>query len=219
MAIGYSVDLFNRLKKGERFFGCIPREVGDIVYCDTSNPSKEPEENYVRTRFEQKIMIKVVSVLFPLLALVFYPIRCVIPPVYDIIVAVLLLVWVFCVIKRFMSVKFKGTDYFVGTQGIARLYFENDRNRIVKKDILLFADMAAFSVKGTYLDDSEGGSSRMVFTTKIQLKEGVGEKSKLKYRSFDNTVMEDLPYDKLTDIECRFWKRAEQEWQTFVGKQ
>ena len=49
MAIGCSVHLFNRLKKGERFFGCVPREVGDIVYCDTSNPSKEPEENYVRT--------------------------------------------------------------------------------------------------------------------------------------------------------------------------
>lgn len=49
MAIGCSVHLFNRLKKGERFFGCVPREVGDIVYYDTNNPSKEPEENYVRT--------------------------------------------------------------------------------------------------------------------------------------------------------------------------
>lgn len=218
MAIGYSVDLFNRLKKGERFFGCVPREVGDIVYCDTNNPSKEPEENYVRTRFEQKIMIWIVSIVFPLIGLVCYPICRKTPLVYEILVAIMLLVWGFIVTKRFLPVKFKGTDFFVGTRGIARLDFEGDRDRIVKKDILLYADVAAFSVKGKFVRDSDGDDSGVVFTTKIQLKEGAGEKTKLKYHSFDNTVMEDLPYDKLTDIECRFWKRAEQEWQTFVGK-
>ena len=219
MAIGCSVHLFNRLKKGERFFGCVPREVGDIVYCDTSNPSKEPEENYVRTRFEQKIMIGVVSIVLPLLALMFYPLHRKAPISYEIVVAILLLVWGFCVIMRFLPVKFKGTDYFVGTRGIARRNFEGERGRIVKKDILLYADVAAFSVKGKFVRGSDGDDSGVVFTTKIQLKEGVGEKSKLKYHSFDSTVSEDLPYDKLTDIECRFWKRAEQEWQAFVGKQ
>lgn len=126
--------------------------------------------------------------MFPLLALVFYPIRCVISLVYDIVVAIMLLVWGFIVIKRFLPVKFKGTDFFVDTRGIALLDFEGDRDRIVKKDILLFADEAAFSVKGKFAKGSDGDDSGVVFTTKIQLKEGVGEKSKLKYRSFDSTV-------------------------------
>ena len=116
----FEEELLSDLKKGMAVFHQIPEDIGEIVYCNTTNNKSEPDDEELK---KNKIAF---SIIIPLLiaGLCWYNwyehyIICII---VSIICAFISYIFVL------MCKDFSGTDYFVGKEGAAVVKFKNNRD-------------------------------------------------------------------------------------------
>lgn len=113
-----------RLKDGNHFFGFVPTNIGEIVYCDSSNYSATKEEDHKTQRKVQWIFF-VISVA--LSALFYYLYTGATERTESLWLCAMIVAIVgacACLYKLLTPVVFKGIDYFVGTEGFALIHFK-----------------------------------------------------------------------------------------------
>ena len=101
-------ELLQNLRGGVSVFKFIPDNIGEIVYCDSTNPKEAPDSK--ETKHKKLFM----SVAIPLaLIAIDWSLFYTSPIMSSIVTIILLIIMVACIGN---SVGFDGTDYFVGTE-------------------------------------------------------------------------------------------------------
>lgn len=113
-------ELLSELEKGMAVFHHIPEDIGEIIYCNTTNNKSEPDDEYLT---KNKIAF---SVIIPLLIAgicwyIWYE-------HYIICIIVTLICAFFSYLCIDLCLDFSGTDYFVGKEGATIVKFKKNRD-------------------------------------------------------------------------------------------
>ena len=204
-----------KLKEGNHFFGFVPNNIGEMVYCDSSNIFATKEESHKTQRVVQWIFL-VSSVGWSLL---FYYL-------YTDATERLGNLWLFFMIvsiitacvslfKLLTPVVFKGIDYFVGKEGFALIHFKGSRTTFVKNEIVHFRDIVSFSYKSY---TTRGEDSSTIYTYQLKVKDPCGIIVEQEIKTEDKSSPGDTSFDYISDCASRFWKRAHEEWQAWQSR-
>ena len=204
-----------RLKDGNHFFGFVPNNIGELVYCDSSNYCATKDENHKTLRVVQWIFL-----LFSvgLSALFYYLYTGGTERSESLwICAMIVTIVVACVslYKLLTPVAFKGIDYFVGKEGFALIHFKGSRTTFVKNEIVHFRDIVSFNYKMV-----DGGKEDITthFYFYLAVKDPCGITVEQEIKTEDNSCAGDTSFDAIPDFATRFWKRAHEEWQAWQSK-
>ena len=125
-------DLLEQVHSGTPVFKYIPEEIGEIVYCDSSNPSEGPLTSEQARKKKIKASLIGVIGLAAIWGLLYSHY------IWASILSIILL-WICYLI---FDTSFKGKDYFVGENGYAIVDFKDNRDNIISKKIILFKDLS-----------------------------------------------------------------------------
>lgn len=127
-----------QLETAENFFKVIPQNIGEIQYCSSTNPKAEKDS--AKTRAIQYLLAIGIPVLITALVAVISQ--------STVFIAIVAIVSIFVLIKCVNKISsFRGMDFFVGNEGVARLTFEDDRNNAKIIEVILFKDVADYTSK------------------------------------------------------------------------
>lgn len=200
--------LFEALKSGSSVFRFIPDNIGEIVYCDSTNPKECPDTK------EQTRKKAILSVVIPCAVAAFCWLVFNESPIFDSIASVVMLIIIIISLKNCFS--FKGTDYFVGTDGAAEVEFENNRDNIINKTIVRYEDFDDLVTGETrrYRNGSYEGTDYhfIVYGHEVE-----GQRKVIS--GIEGTYSQEKPGDYYTDQKYRFWKTIEMKWSRFKLEQ
>lgn len=194
-------ELLDSISSGCSVFSYIPENIGKIVYCDSSNPKAEPDSPNVTIRKT------ILSIIIPVAIAAFCWLVFNESPVFDTIVSIAMVIACFYMVNKCQT--FKGTDYFVGTEGCVKLSFDKNRNNIVSKKEVFFKDIDDIITGETrhYRNFSYQGTEYYFI---IYAHECNGERKLLD--SVEDTYHQEKPNDYYEDQKYRFWKKIENYW-------
>ena len=204
-----------RLKDGNHFFGFVPNNIGEMVYCDSSNYCATKNENHKTLRVVQWIFL-VISV--GLSALFYYLYtggteRS--ESLWLCLMTVAIVGACVSLYKLLTPVVFKGIDYFVGKEGFALIHFKGSRTTFVKNEIVHFKDIVSFSYK---THTTRGEDSSTIYTYHLKVKDPCGIIVEQEIETEDETCRGDVSFDFILDCASRFWKRAHEEWEDWQSR-
>lgn len=196
--------LLESLKNGDTIFKYIPDNIGEIVYCDSSNPKAEADtKEQTRNKILWSVGIPVAIVAF--CWLVFNE-----SPFFDSIATIIMVATAIYGIGKCLS--FNGTDYFVGTEGAAEVCFDKNRDNVISKKEVLYDDFEDIVTSETrnYKNGSYIGTK---YYFVIYGKENENER-KVIY-SIADEYNQEKPGNYYTDQKYRFWKSIERNWSRY----
>lgn len=122
------------LKKGISIFHHIPNNIGNIVYCDTTESREFPcSEKEIKKR-------KILGILFAIISLTLLW-----GLLYEHYIWASILTLIILLISVAISdTAFKGTDYFIGEQGFSIVSFDKNRDNINEVKTIRFNDISYF---------------------------------------------------------------------------
>lgn len=194
--------LLQNLKNGTSVFKYVPDNIGEIVYCDSTNPKAAPD-----TKSEtQKKMFMSICIPLALIALdwiFFYT-----SPIVSSIVTIVLLFIMYKCVKNTM--RFVGTDYFVGTEGFATCDFSGTRDNVTPQSYRFedFSDLITSETR-TYQNHVYTGTK---YFFRFMSNEEDGKKNSF---GIDSTYNQEKPGDRYIDEIYRFWKKIEESWSKY----
>ena len=120
-----------KLGTEECFFKVLPQNIGEIQYCRSTNPKAEKDSPKVR-RKQYLMAIGIPVLIAGGLAAIFNN-----SPVFIGIECLAALIIIIKIVSKINS--FKGEDFFVGTEGYARMSFDGDREdaKIIEEVLFL----------------------------------------------------------------------------------
>ena len=196
--------LLENLQSGNPVFRFIPDNIGEIVYCDSTNPKERPDSK------EETRKKAILSVVIPCAIAAFCWLVFNESPIFDSIASIVMIIIMIVSLKNCFS--FKGTDYFVGTDGAAMVDFENNRDNITAKFIVRFEDFDDFVTGETrrYRNGSYEGTDYHFTVYGYE----VNNKRKV-IAGTEGTYSQEKPGDYYTDQTYRFWKTVEMKWSRY----
>ncbi|SRR5574344_500436 len=196
--------LLEDLKSEKSVFKFIPDNIGDIIYCDSSNP-KECPDTKEENRKKITLSISIPCAIIAFCWLVFNE-----SPIFDTIVTVVMLLILRSCLKKCLS--FKGTDYFVGTKGMAEITFDKSRDNIVSKNINQFSEFDDL-VTGETLNYQNRSYVGTDYYFRVYGHQKGNERSVIAsiYSSYNQEKIQDYYQDPI----YRFWKKIEMSWGRF----
>ena len=123
----------SQINNGTSIFGCIPTEIGRVTYCDSTTGMITSKFTFTAG----KIKAIVTGTITGALAIAIFFAGVVLIPAI-----VLTCISIVCLIYGFHKGTFRGTDYFIGENGFAKISFEKDRHTITSRDVVLYDDIA-----------------------------------------------------------------------------
>ena len=197
-------DLLMGLKSGETIFRYVPENIGEIVYCDSSNPKAEPD---TKEQTRKKIIL---SVTIPAAIVLFCWLVFNESPIFDSIVTVVMAIIGYISVNNCLN--FKGTDYFVGTEGAVIASFDKTRDNISSKKEMFFRDFSDVVTGETrkYKNRSYQGTDYhfIVYAHEV-------DKEKKVIASIVDSYDQEKPGNYYTDQKYRFWKKLESLWSQY----
>ena len=128
----WRISQLEKLHSGNSIYKYVPDTIGNILYCDTTEPKESP------LTLQQAKRKKISGMLFCLISLSLYW-----GFLYEhYIVGIIVTVIVFIITFVLCDTDFSGTDYFVGKQGFSIISFSQTRDNIVDERVYLFKDLA-----------------------------------------------------------------------------
>lgn len=193
------------LNTDNSIFRYVPDNIGDIVFCDTSNKKSGPNSKE-KTRKQAILSIIIPIVIAAFCWLVFRN-----HIVLDSIVSVLMLItMIYCLYCCFT---FDGNDYFVGTEGFSIISFKDSRDNIVKKQEAFYENIEDTTTFGTdkYEDNVYKGTT---LDYKVYGKKVYGERKLLLSLTvkYDKDI---LSVEEHQNVLYRFYKALEQTWSNY----
>ena len=197
-------ELMASLKAGTSVFKYVPNNIGEILYCDSSNPKAEPD---TKEQTRKKIIY---SIIIPLAIIVFCWLVFNESPIFDTIVTIVMGIISIYSINKCLS--FKGKDYFVGTEGAVEITFEKTRDNITNKTEAFFRDFEDLVTSETkkYKNSVYQGTE---YSFIVYGHESDGEKKVV--AGIEGTYNQEEPKDYYIDRIYRFWKKIETYWSQY----
>ena len=196
--------LLRELNKGTSVFKYIPDDIGDIIYCDSSNAKAAPDSKE-ETRKKMLLSICIPTLLIVLDWIFFYT-----SPIMSSIVSAILLFVMYKCVKNTLS--FKGSDYFVGTKGFALCDFDGTRDNITAKASYHFDDFSDLVTAETrHYQNRVYQYTEYFFQFWSKEKDGV----KNILANIQSTYNQEKPKDYYEDRTYRFWKVIEDTWSKY----
>lgn len=116
------------IKAGTSFVKMIPDNIGEIVYFDTDTPTDVPQSDFT-------YMLRKVAV-FLLTAAAIAGLWCVLDSIVWRCIWTALIAFIGWVVLSIQE--FRGTDYFVGTDGYAEFTFSGNRENVIRTEVHTF---------------------------------------------------------------------------------
>ncbi len=197
-------ELLAELKSGETVFKYIPEDIGEIAYCDSTNPKAAPD---TKEQTRNKIIL---SVTIPLAIVALCWIIFNESPIFDSIVTIVMLFIGYISVNNCLN--FTGTDYFVGIEGAVVAGFDKTRDNISSKTVMYFRDF----------DDILTGETRKYKNRSYQCTDyhfiiyghEVDNQRKV-IASVADSYDQEKPRGYYTDQKYRFWKTIESYWSQY----
>ena len=197
------------IKAGNSVFRFIPDDIGEFVYCFSTNSKDEPDsEETVQTKQVLSIIIPLVIALVCWLFFYEYVRFC----------AIVSVVMAFIALMSFTSSKhFDGKDFFVGTEGYAVIEFKETRDNVIAKKIHYFREiddlLSAVEDEYSYDMDKRSIIDKRHDATHYQFIAYSPQKGNKRH-------IVDHYYDKFSvslfpDLELYFWKWVEATWSKY----
>lgn len=128
----WKINQLEKLRVGKSIYKYIPEDIGDILYCDTTEPREYPLTP------QQASKRKILGVLFCLISLSLYWGFLYEHYIWGIIITI-----VICIITMAVcNTSFSGVDYFIGDKGFSIVDFSDKRDNITNKQIWKFDDLS-----------------------------------------------------------------------------
>lgn len=204
-----------RLKDGNHFFGFVPNNIGEMVYCDSSNYCATKDVNHKTQRVVQWIFL---SISVGLSAPFYYLYTGGTDRSESLWLCAMIVAIVgacVCLYKLLTPVAFKGIDYFVGKEGFALIHFKGSRTTFVKNEIVHYSDIVSFNYKW---HKTRGEDSSTLYTYHLKVKDPCGIVVEQEIKTEDNSCSGDTSSIYIPDCATRFWKRAHEEWQAWQSR-
>lgn len=194
------------IKKGKSFFGKIPDNIGELLYCDTTANESGPYDANVKRRR---------TLLSVLIAIGVAGLSYLISVGFGIFVSVVALIIMIILLRK--TYVFKGKDMFVGTEGYAVYSFEKDRKNFVKEKSFRFEDLTDLITESTqkYYNGVYQGTK---FTYMFCRQEGnVLETIDSVQGEYHQEKVEDKA--EIANEDYKFWTCIEQMWSRYKMKE
>ena len=193
--------LLQNLKSGCSVFQVIPDDIGEIVYCDSSNPKAEADSKGTTVK---KIIL---SILIPSAIVAFCWLVFDKSPIIDSIVTVIAVI--VGGVAVYECISFHGKDYFVGNEGAALYSFNKSRDDVTEEMAMHFRDF-----------------EDMLISETRRFKNGAYDGTEYSFDVYGHTIDDERivivhyadvynqkkPEDYYTDQTFRFWKKVELYW-------
>lgn len=193
--------LYESLINGTPVFKRIPENIGEIVYCDSSNP-KASADNKKKTRKKIIMSIAIPAAIAAFCWLVFNE-----SPIFDTIASIVM--GIICIYSINKCLSFDGRDYFVGKLGATELSFEKSRDNITYEKTILYEDFDDI-VTGETRKYQNGSYIGTEYYFIIYAHEKEGQREVL--ASIEASYSQEKPGNYYTDQIYRFWKTVETNW-------
>lgn len=182
-------------------FKNIPQNIGEVIYCDSSNPKVSPDSKEVTRK---KVIL---SIVIPAAIAVFCWFVFDESPIFDTIVSIIMVI--ICMVSVNNCLSFDGQDYFVGRLGATILSFEKSRDNIINEKTILFEEVGDIVTSETkkYKNFSYNGTE---YYFVIFAHEKDGRRDIL--AKVEGVYYQEKPDDYYTDQIYRFWKTIETNW-------
>ena len=194
-----------RLRLGDSIYKYVPDDIGDILYCDTTEPREFPLT-------PQKAKFKrMAGLLFCLISLSL----CWGFLYEHYIVGIIVTIVVLVISLSISDASFSGEDYFIGKKGFSIIRFSRTRDNIVDKRIWLFKDLSYLftgesinKLNFTY----ENTSYYFTFYKKLNHDNATYDVAYSISGSYSDKSPKDPMRPKGAATEYCFMKRVEKEW-------
>lgn len=128
----WKIDQLEKLHIGKSIYKYIPENIGNILYCDTTEPKEYPLTP------QQTSKRKILGMLFCIISLSLYWGFLYEHYIWGIIITI-----VICIITLAVyNTSFSGVDYFIGDKGFSIIEFSGRRDNIANKQIWQFDDLS-----------------------------------------------------------------------------
>lgn len=119
-----------KIQNGTSIFGLIPKEIGNIIYCDTTSPVNDGASNNNKAKYGLLFAFIIVVLLWVFLYKIYA-----IPVIATILLA--------CVAPYILSMD-NGTDFLLGEKGFAVIKYRKRRDNIIDTNIIMFDEVSQF---------------------------------------------------------------------------
>lgn len=205
-----------RLKDGNHFFGFVPNNLGEMVYCDSNNFSATAEDDHKAKRGAQIGCLGMAVVAAALLYFLFINGTERSKDVWLGFMIIALACACGCLYMLLTPTVFKGIDYFVGKEGFAFVHFKGSRTTIVKTVTIHFKDIVSFSYKRVGPD--KDGSNDTTYYFNLKIKDASGNIVEEKIRTTNGLPSSNDSYEAIQDPDSRAWKRIYEEWEAWQSR-
>lgn len=194
-------DLLKQLKEGNSPFRYIPDDIGEIVYCNSTNPKGAPDSK------KSNVIKAILSVVIPL-ALVLI---CWLLMEWDGTSKFLVTVLLACVSYGMVydSIHFKGKDFFVGTEGAAIVSFEKTRDNYTLNTIIRF-DEVDDVLSGEQQKYRRGRYEQTDYHFTFYSKEKDNQREVIAHVA--DHYEQRNPNGNYSDVKMKSWKKIEEQW-------
>ena len=128
----WKIDQLEKLHIGKSIYKYIPENIGNILYCDTTEPKEYPLTP------QQTSKRKILGMLFCIISLSLYW-----GVLYEHYIWGIIITIVICIITLTVyNTSFSGVDYFIGDKGFSIIEFSGRRDNIANKQIWQFDDLS-----------------------------------------------------------------------------
>ena len=128
----WKIDQLEKLRIGKSIYKYIPENIGNILYCDTTEPKEYPLTP------QQASKRKILGMLFCIISLSLCWGFLYEHYFWGIIITIII-----CIITLAVyNTSFSGVDYFIGDKGFSIVEFSNKRDNIINKQVWQFDDLA-----------------------------------------------------------------------------
>lgn len=189
--------LLKDVKSGKSYFSYIPDDIGEILFCTTTTQSAKPMSK------ETRMVILVLSILVPGLLIYLF---------YDVILVDIVCLFAACV-GIDIALFYKGTDYFVGTEGFAIAEFKKSRSNVVSKKVVRWDEVE--DVIATEWVKVEKREEKLVYFIRVNGHPRGDEQQRPMLAHFKDDY-QDGKLRSIYNYEVRFWKAVEEQWMEYI---
>lgn len=189
--------LLQDVKGGKSYFSYIPDDIGEILFCTTTTQSAKPMSK--RNRF----ILLVLSILVPGLLIYLF---------YDVILVDIVCLFAACVGIE-IALFYKGTDYFVGTEGFAIAEFKKSRSNVVSKKVVRWDEVE--DVIATEWVKVEKRDEKLIYFIRVNGRKKDAGQGRCELVRFEDDY-QDGKLKSIYNYEVRFWKAVEEQWMEYI---
>lgn len=198
---------FEKIKTGDSVFGLIPSEIGEILFCDSTEWGEKAPTSAEANKFRFWTLVVAAGII------AFFWFVFPNATIFNVIVTIAVCLLGFLLIAT--AGNFSGTDYFIGNEGFAVMKFKKARNNYVEKHIVKFDEVSDLVDYDIEHYDSKGKYFESLYFFCFHSVFGKEELKNIHALYSFTGLHKKNPSQK---IDYRYWIRLEDAWYNYYLK-